>query len=270
MTTRLAWVTDIHLNFLAEKDIVVFCQGIVSVGAEALIISGDIAEGPTLKGYLETLERELERPIYFVLGNHDYYRSSIPRVRKNVAALCEASKFLRWLPLDGVIELGPKTGLVGHDGWADGRLGDYSASTVLLNDYMLIDELSGLSSKARLIQLNALGDEVASFAQVYVSSAMERFDQVFFITHVPPFAEACWYEGQISADHWLPHFACGAAGSALIQIAKAHPESELTVLCGHTHSRGVARILPNLLVRTGAAVYGTPVIEEVIDVPDRL
>ena len=30
------------------------------------------------------------------------------------------------------------TCLIGHDGWADGRLGDFSGSKVLLNDYVEI------------------------------------------------------------------------------------------------------------------------------------
>ena len=35
----------------------------------------------------------------------------------------------------------------------------------------------------------------------------------------------------------------------------------MTVLCGHTHSAGIAKILPNLEVRTGAAEYGRPELQ---------
>jgi len=64
--------------------------------------------------------------------------------------------------------------------------------------------------------------------------------------HVPPFRNACWHEGKISDDEYLPHFACKAVGDVLVDVMKKYPEGKLTVLCGHTYSKGVANILPNL------------------------
>jgi hypothetical protein len=43
-----------------------------------------------------------------------------------------------------------------------------------------------------------------------------------------------------------------------------HPKCKLTVLCGHTHSSGVANILPNLCIKTGSAEYGHPSLQELI------
>lgn len=265
MITRLGWATDVHLNFLPHEDLGSFCGHIQALGCSALALSGDIAEGPTLAYYLGVLERRLSIPVYFVLGNHDFYRSSIRRVRGVVANVTRESERLRWLPDAGVVELAPAVGLLGHDGWADGRLGDYAASPVMLNDYLLIDELAGMSPRARLDVLNSLGDEAAAFARQLLPSAAERFRKLYFVTHVPPFREACWHEGEPANDDWLPHFACGALGDALLEAAEANPACEITVLCGHTHSRGVARLRPNLAVRTGGATYGAPVIEEVIE-----
>ena len=48
---------------------------------------------------------------------------------------------LKWLPSVGVVPLNSETCLVGHDGWSDGRFGDFFSSEVWLNDYILIDEL---------------------------------------------------------------------------------------------------------------------------------
>jgi hyaluronate lyase len=42
---------------------------------------------------------------------------------------------------DQIVCLGTGTALVGHDGWADARLGDLDSSVVVLNDFLLIDEL---------------------------------------------------------------------------------------------------------------------------------
>ena len=40
----------------------------------------------------------------------------------------------------------------------------------------------------------------------------------------------------------------------------------MTVLCGHTHGRGEARILENLLVLTGGATYGKPEVQRILEV----
>src|SRR5438093_2989908 len=41
-----------------------------------------------------------------------------------------------------IFPLAPGVGLIGHDGWADAREGDYERSTVMMNDYRLIEERS--------------------------------------------------------------------------------------------------------------------------------
>ena len=46
---------------------------------------------------------------------------------------------------------------------------------------------------------------------------------------------------------------------------RAHPERTMTVLCGHTHGAGYVRILENLEVRTGGAVYGVPELQEILE-----
>ena len=157
-----------------------------------------------------------------------------------------------------------ETGLVGHDGWADGRLGDYARSDVVLNDYRRIEELSGLDKEARLERLHALGDEAADYLRTLLSEALRRFRRVIVLTHVPPFREACCHNGQISNDDWLPHFSCRAVGDVLSEAMTAHPECEMTVLCGHTHSPGEVLVLPNLRVLTGGAEYGRPEIQRVL------
>ena len=46
----------------------------------------------------------------------------------------------------------------------------------------------------------------------------------------------------------------------------SHPQSRLTVLCGHTHSGGKLQVLDNLQVLTGKAEYGHPKVEAVLDI----
>ena len=232
---------------------------------DALLLGGDIGEGDSVIQFLDELEVSLQIPIYFVLGNHDFYRGSIAGVRQAVARRVAASRWLRWLPVSGVVSLSDNTALVGHDSWADGRFGDFYRSGVMLNDYVLIAELRGLLKTELYAKLNALGDEAAEFLGRCVSEAFSQRRNVVVLTHVPPFRDACWHEGAISNDDWLPHFACRAVGDRLAALSGAHPGQSLTVLCGHTHSPGVVRILPNLVVYTGAAVYGSPIVQRVFE-----
>jgi 3',5'-cyclic-AMP phosphodiesterase len=81
---RLAWFTDLHLNFLSDKDAKAFCAALASTEADCFAISGDIGEARSVQRYLRLLENSLQRPIYFVLGNHDFYGGSIASVREGV------------------------------------------------------------------------------------------------------------------------------------------------------------------------------------------
>ena len=261
---KIAWLTDIHLNFLNELQIEEFCQTVRASNSDAVLIGGDTSEAPQLEAHLRLLEKRLQQPIYFVLGNHDFYRDSISSVRQTAEKLSESSQWLKWLPHIGTVELTAQTGLLGHDSWADGRCGAGAKSSIFLNDFMLIKELR--ESRKLFKTLNDLGDESAAYFKHHLPEALKRFQNIIVLVHVPPFAEACWHEGKISGEDWLPHFTCRAVGETLRQIMSENPEKEMTVLCGHTHSSGTAQILPNLLVKTGSAVYGKPRVQEILTI----
>jgi len=274
MTKKVAWLTDIHLDWLdSPAEIDALAHRVLAFSPECVLLSGDISLAPELAGHLSALAERLRLPVFFVLGNHDFYGSSIEETRALARRLSAESPWLRWLTCSEPVELTATTGLIGHDGWGDGRLGNGVRSQILLSDFYLIDELSGLISEpgglptsALHAQLNALGDEAARHIARVLPAALARFRQVLLVTHVPPFRESCWHEGRISDDDWLPHFTCQAVGDVLLDVMTSHPAHELTVLCGHTHSPGLARIRPNLLVKTGGATYGVPAVQEVLAV----
>ncbi|MBT3271097.1 phosphoesterase [Candidatus Poribacteria bacterium] len=263
---RAAWITDPHLEHLRPDHLDAFCRDVSEVGPDVVLLGGDIAVARNVVAMLSTLDDALRRPIYFVLGNHDYYGSSISDVRAKVGAFVSGSRALRWLPAIGVARLTEETALIGHGGWADGRYGDYANHDLMLSDYRLIDDFRTLDHADRLRKLNALGDEAAARLAETLEEALRVSRRVVLLTHVPPFMEACWHEGRISTPEFLPHFSCKAVGDALTSAMRSHPDNELLVLCGHTHSAGEARILPNLLVRTGDAVYGQPRVQDVLTV----
>ena len=263
---RLAWLTDLHLNFLSDKQAEAFCSSLVATEAEYFAFTGDIGEASNVERYLRLLESSLQRPIYFVLGNHDFYRGSIASVRELVQGLCKTLPNVHWMPLEGVVPLSEQTCLVGHDGWGDARAGDYWNSRVELNDWDLIGEFLGLSKSERGRVLEQMGDEAAQHFRNVLPEALKRYKHVIVLTHVPPFPQASLYQGQPSDKHGLPHFCCQAVGEVLQECIAKHPSTKMTVLCGHTHEAADVHILPNLRVLAGAAEYSHPKLQQVLEI----
>jgi predicted MPP superfamily phosphohydrolase len=265
---RLAWATDLHFEFATVDAVVQFCERMIALAPDGLLLTGDLAQAPSLERYLRALDRALPMPIYFVLGNHDFYHGSISEVRGHVEALVAQSTHLVWMSRADVVSIAAGTALIGHDGWADARCGDYAASRVLVKDYRLIRELTGLTADTRRAVLGALGDEAAAHFARVLPEALSRHRRVIALTHVPPFPESSWYRGRIAAPEWLPHFCARVVGDVLVEIMNAHPEHELLVLCGHTHTGGAVQVTPNLRVVVGSAEYGRPELQEVLELSD--
>lgn len=274
---RLAWITDPHLNFVKPERFEIFLKEINESRADLLLIGGDIGEADSFEGYLRTLADACGVPIYFVLGNHDYYRGSIANVRLAARRLTHESNLLHWLPETVIMRLSESTSLIGHGGWGDGQIGDFLASDVVLNDYLLIEELratrrgesrllENILTPALLERLKSLGQDAAESLGRHLHDALGQSDRIIVLTHVPPFLEACWHEGRLSDENWAPHFTCHAVGDLLRETMRQHPEKSMTVLCGHTHGAGRVQILDNLEVMTGGATYGEPEVQRVWEV----
>ena len=153
---RCAWATDIHLNFVGDRHRFSFAESVLAHDPDIVLLGGDLAEADTVVSYLRELEDWIQRPIYFVLGNHDFYRGSICSVRESISELTRKSDRLVWLNTAGVVPIGEDTSLVGHDSWADGRLGDYWGSGVVLNDFLLIEEFLPLGKSVRRLRQSAV------------------------------------------------------------------------------------------------------------------
>ncbi|MBT1070685.1 metallophosphoesterase [Pelotalea chapellei] len=264
---RIVWLTDLHLNFVGRDKIEELVGSILSYGPDAILLTGDTSVASFLPGHLRDLADGLQLPIYFILGNHDYYGSSIRAVNVRIASLAARTPNLVWLSKAGVVHLTADTCLIGHEGLADGRLGDPWGSEVQLNDYYQIEELVQPSKVSRLAVQNHLGDTAASHLRHQLKAALAAgYRRILVALHAPPFAEACWHEGQLSSSEFLPHFACGATGEVLRAAMEQHHEVSMTVHCGHTHSSGEVKILPNLQVLTAGAEYYRPQVVHILDV----
>jgi predicted MPP superfamily phosphohydrolase len=132
---KLTWLSDIHLEFLTLDRARRFLAEVERGRPDAVLITGDISTAPEIRHHLLLLAQSLSSQVYFVLGNHDFYRGDFARVDALVLEMCRAHPNLHVLGDGEIIPLTPKTALIGHRGWADGRAGLANRSTIRLNDY---------------------------------------------------------------------------------------------------------------------------------------
>jgi len=274
----ISWAADIHCDHVDEHAIDHFAQNTNAQNPSALLLAGDIdlgKENPVSQpfnqvipanGLINTVEKiknKVNCPVYFICGNHDFYYSSFNQDRQKERDLDQRVPDIRYIHETEGIELKSDTVLVGHDGWADSRSGDFYQSELALNDFFLIDDIK--VERARDIpkpetkaKLEALGDASAAYAKRVLPGLLAKYNKVIFLTHVPPFREASWHEGHITDDGGAPFFVNQALGESLVEIMKEHPDNELLVFCGHTHCKARYQAQHNLTVLTAGAAYGKP------------
>lgn len=270
---RLVWATDIHIDHADSNDKERFAREIIRYSPTAVMITGDIASGRTIEPKLNELHSKIKVPIYFNLGNHDFYGSSIKTVRKWAEDITgNADSDIRWIEAVGIVKLSSDTCLIGIDGWGDGMLGDGNGSRVLLNDWDYIFEFSKVNAifdwGNRMQLLSKLGKEAADKLRPVLTEALQKYNRVLLGTHVPPWIEATWHEGKHSNKDWLPWFSCKQVGDVIVEEAKKHPTKQVTVLCGHTHGFGHSAINNQVDVYTGGATYRFPEVQCCFEIED--
>lgn len=266
LVLRLIWITDLHLESTETDKMQKFFDVVLAEKHDAILIGGDISSGVNSLLHLENLAKLFQKPIYFVLGNHDFYFGSIYEIRKLARQANKEFENAHYLTEGGIIGLSNHTALIGHDGWADAKAGDFLSSTVALHDYLLIEELKDLSSTERLKVLNRLGEEAAESLKKHLLTALPFYERVIVLTHTPPFREACFYEGEVCDDNWAPHFVNYTAGEMLREVVSGFPDKEVLVLSGHSHHGADCQILPNLRVLVGQCEIGNPMVQGVIEI----
>ncbi|MEY4547122.1 MAG: hypothetical protein RL685_3317 [Pseudomonadota bacterium] len=269
---HLLWATDVHLDHLPLRR-APFEFGRALRGEQpdsrGAILSGDIGESDTVEGILEGFASGYAGPVYFVLGDHDYYGGSFGAVEERVAALCGRVSNLHWLQLS-TVALSASVSLIGVDGWYDAGNGDRNTDLEMA-DFQRIAELAAAQKESRESLLEVCVRRARRDARRLQDQLRSCIDvpSVLIATHVPPFQEAAWHEGEISSDRWAPFFSSKVLGDVLLRSARACPERQHTVLCGHTHGSGEYRPLPNLVVYTGRARYGAPELAGILSIDEQ-
>jgi len=261
---RIVWATDTHFDMADPPAIQRFFRALQDARPDAILLTGDISTAGDVDATVEWIESEVSCPVFFVLGNHDYYGGSIGSVRRRMRALTARSRTVKWLPaVPGAIDLGGRAILIGHDGWYDAGHGDVN-STVQLRDFEEIDDLAGLHREGRLRLIRGLAEDGADHLAGLLASSTAS--TILVATHVPPFPEASRYRGERSSAATLPFYCNASLGRILTDFAIEREGVAVRVLCGHTHDQVDVSILPNLLVSVGAAEYGHPRIAGTIDI----
>ena len=275
---KLAWATDIHLDCVENSEDAINKLRNEATSADVLVVSGDISVGHSIVKHLNLLENALQKPIYFVLGNHDYYFSDILSVRKRVADECRNLSFCKYLGAMPFIKLGPHSVMIGSDGWYDAYNGEPALSQFIMSDWIKIADFQPA------IKNNFLGKQIntdivsqiareickASVAHIVrgINAVSQRVDNIVIVTHVPPFKETYVSEKykDIPPSHVIPWYTSRTMGEMLKTAAKTYPHIQFTVLSGHTHSSFEGDILPNLHAKVGKSQYGAPQISGYIDI----
>ena len=203
-----------------------------------------------------------------MLGNHDFYWRSIEAVRDEMRELCAVNPQLVWLSESEPVPLADGVVLVGHDGWADGTAGvGVVESEIRLRDQSAIKEQAACADRVELAQVvKQLADEGTKYLNRTLNNIDDNIHQVIVATHVPPFEEACLYQGEPTDPEFLPHFCNPSLGQMLVQHATENPGRKLTVLCGHTHNAAFAQPHPQIEVHVSRSEYHTPSVGGLVTV----
>lgn len=276
---RLAWATDIHLDSVGDAYKKSLELSKSSSGCDAFLITGDISVSPLIIDHLRMLEEALQKPFYFILGNHDYYFSDIISTRRRVAQECRTLSYARYLATTPYVGISPGVALVGHDGWYDAMNGDLRNNDIVMNDWLKIADFSSAirsSFTGKILDKSVITSVARSICKgsiAHISSGIkaaikDKNSHIIVMTHVPPFKESYNSDKHRGTDSSsaLPWYTSKMMGDTLLAASIAYPHVKFTVLSGHTHSNYDNDLRNNLNVRVGKSQYGAPQIAGFIDI----
>lgn len=249
---RYLWFTDTHLLPWQRSKML---NHILDVAPHGVFLTGDITYGPDLISALDYFGARIGRPLYFVLGNHDYHGSSIEEVHHQVRELCLKHKNLIWMTEAGIVPLNEEVALVGSEGWYDCRLGDprfikYTFDWFLTQDFKQLPDW-----EARFAKFSQLSEQSAELLIPLLEKAVSIYKTIYLLTHFPNWPEASRDIGTVMEKFWLPYNVNTALGKALEKVMVNYKKRKLIVLSGHTHCPVNIHVSRNIECRVGRAGY---------------
>lgn len=264
MRGQYVWLTDTHLNLALPGATQRLVSHLRDEAPAGIFLTGDVSNGVHVESCLSRLTTDLDCPVYFVLGNHDYHGRTFASVHDDMRRLSAAHPSLRWMTEAGVVALSDEVGLIGTEGWYDAELGDPDWLRYTL-DWLLIPDLFLLPDHAaRLGAYRSLARRSAELMEARLEDALDRFKTVYLLTHVPPWSEATRDVGTVLEKFWLPYNTNIAMGRALERAMSGRNKRHLVVLSGHTHTECWIRVSRNIECRVNRArYYGSPGKEKI-------
>lgn len=255
MSNLFLWHTDTHLGLMPWTK-VNFIYRIIKDNPKAIFLTGDISTGMITPIDLAFLASCVKCPIYFVLGNHDYYFSSFSKIHDKVRRVCEEYPNLIWLTESEPIEITKEKVLIGTEGWYDASFGNpkYLRATF---DWIFIEELRCLPSMSKRIEkFKELSQQSCVIIENKLKKCVEKgYKEIYILTHFPPWKESTHHIGTFFEKFWLPYNVNGQLGKTIEDIMKYHKEINVIVLAGHTHKEGWASPYKNVRCHVGAGNY---------------
>jgi len=243
------WAADLHFNS-ARTSPFQFGSSLAQrfPNAKGLILTGDISVSHRVASDLKDLHFGFGKPIYFVLGNHDYWDSSF-RSADNLVR--EIHNDILYLQSDFPVDLGNSVQMVGVSGWYDAGYGE--PGEVLMEDFYRIADLKKDPVAASRKRAEFMAAKLVSKIEFALSTGCEK---LVIVTHIPPF-EALAKE----ADH-LAWYGSKVLGDCILKHAPSF--KEVLVLCGHTHF-AQKYVIGNILAYSGEAKRVLPVLAGTFD-----
>ena len=122
-------LSDLHLEFADFE--------IPETDADVIVLAGDIHVGTRA---VEWIQDQTNKPVIYILGNHEYYHQAFPKLQETVRDLCEGTN-IHFLENDEVIIDGVR--FLGATLWSDFNLFGKQEKSMLearatMNDFRMI------------------------------------------------------------------------------------------------------------------------------------
>ena len=234
-TQRLLWLTDPHFEKASPSTQNKIIQRLESKDYDIALATGDIAIASTLSTILPMLaEACSSRPLFVVLGNHDFLGADVKGTLAMVDRICKRHSNLTHLATHAPVRITEHNTLVGHHG------------------------LSGRINRRRQ-------DSVESSQQIRrgIFAASKTYTRLLVATHYPPFRTAVMFDKKTCGSQ-KPSFCHPELGYQMINLGRSYDRTHIQVLAGHTHHAAEDVILHNLKCRVGAAGSGHTGIQEIL------
>lgn len=247
MKSKYPIYSDTHFNFTLPWTQYDFASKIIEQNPAGLILTGDIACGLTIKRILIFLAKQLENiPIYFVLGNHDYYATSFEETTVIVKNLTTKYPNLFWMSQIDSIDLKNDIGVIGEDGWYDGRLGNpiylgYNFDWIMISNFQKLKTFEEKYAYGK-----QLADEATTRLKTKLEKALEKYKTIYILTHMPPWPEATRALGTEMEDFWLPYNTNLGMGKMIEETMKNRDNQNVIVLAGHVHLPSIVHVAHNI------------------------